>query len=191
MNQVDRLSGLPQDSIIGKSFGKADYTDTFKVPVYNCQDYSIDYLTALFFTSVPAWINSLLSLRHLLGKLIGLHGGAVRNFKEPDQSLRYEIGSKAVLFKVYDRNDAEIVMADNDKHLNFRTSLFLERVKDKDHGYLYSSTIVHYNNIFGRIYFFPVKPFHQLIIKTMLKVESKKLNRNQQLVPLLNRTHHE
>ena len=185
MTKVDRLCRRPPDSIIGESFSKTDYADTYKVPVYNCQDYSIDYLTALFFTSMPLWINGLMSLRNSLVKLWGLRGANVRHLNEPDRSIHYEIGSKAVLFRVHDRNDVEIVLAENDKHLNFRTSLLVVRGNDKKQGYLYCTTIVHYNNIFGKLYFFPVKPFHQLIIKAMLKIVSTKLNHQNQAVGYL------
>ena len=136
MNKIDRLSGPPQDSIIGESFGKIDYSDTYKVPVYNYQDYSIDYLTALFFTSIPSWINGLMLLRNSLVRLLGLRSSAIPQLNEPDFSIHYEIVSKAVLFRVYNKNDHEIVMEENDKHLKFRTSSFVVRAEDKNYGYL-------------------------------------------------------
>ena len=67
-------------------------------------------------------------------------------------------------------------MAENDKHLNFRTSIMIENVKDKNSIRLYLSTIVQYNNFWGRFYFMFVKPFHQLICKTMLKILLKNID---------------
>ena len=58
-------------------------------------------------------------------------------------------------------------MAENDKHLNFRTSVLIDRKEPLSHIYL--TTIVKFNNIWGRLYFIPVKPFHRIIIKTLLK----------------------
>jgi hypothetical protein len=175
VNIVIKVSGFPPKSAINESFGKIDYLDTYKAPIYNYQDYSIDYITALFFTSLPAWVKVLLSFRNFIVKFFGLQGGDINKLKEPDKSIYFAIGSKAVIFKVHNRNINEIVMAEKDKHLNFRTSLLIEDSTDKDFGYLYCSTIVQYNNIFGKLYFLPVKPFHKLIIKTMLKIVSKKL----------------
>jgi hypothetical protein len=37
------------------------------------------------------------------------------------------------------------------------------------------TTMVEYKNIFGRIYFLPVKPIHQLIVKGTLKKMIKKI----------------
>jgi len=53
-------------------------------------------------------------------------------------------------------------MAENDKHLNFKTSV-LASVNETGMD-LYFTTIVHFNNIWGRLYFIPVKPFHRLIL---------------------------
>ncbi len=178
MSKVVKLKELPPNSIINESFGKSDYIDTYKVPIHNNQNFSIDYITALFFTSLPSWIKNLLSFRNFLVKYFGLKGGDINKLQEPDKSIYYSVGSEAVIFKVHSRNENEIVMADNDKHLNFRTSILIEKT-DKGYDYLYSATIVHYNNILGRLYFLPVKPFHKMIIKTMLKIVSEKLKPNE------------
>lgn len=79
----------------------------------------------------------------------------------------YPIGSKAVLFRVTDRNESEIVMDEDDKHLNFKTSVMVERINGFTQVWL--TTIVHFNNTLGRLYFWPVKPFHKALIKSRLK----------------------
>jgi len=37
------------------------------------------------------------------------------------------------------------------------------------------TTLVIYNNWFGRLYFFPVKPFHKLIVQSGLKISIQEL----------------
>jgi hypothetical protein len=175
MEKIRTYLDIPQKSIINKSFGKTDYSDTYSISIHNSQNYSIDYLTGIFFTSIPIWIKNLLSFRNFLVRFFGLRGGNIDKLKKPYKSVHYTIGSEALIFKVFDRNENEIVMADNDKHLNFRTSVMIERISDTDIINLYSSTIVYYNNIWGRLYFLPVKPFHKLIIRTMLKIISKRI----------------
>ena len=66
-----------------------------------------------------------------------------------------------------DRNDNEIVMAGEDKHLKARFSI--QQVENIKYKSIYFTTLVHFNNIGGRIYFVPVKPFHVIIIRNMLK----------------------
>ncbi len=176
MEKVKTYLDFPKQSIINKSFGKTNYKDIYCISIENSQDYSIDYLTGLFFTSMPDWIKILHSFRNFLVQFFGLQGGDIDKLKKPDKSVHFAIGSEAVIFRVSDRNENEIVMAENDKHLNFRTSLMIERINDTDIINFYSSTIVHYNNIWGKLYFLPVKPFHKLIIRTMLKITAKRIN---------------
>jgi len=55
--------------------------------------------------------------------------------------------------------------------LNFRVSLLLsEQKNNKLNKNITVTTIVMYNNWFGRLYFFPVKPFHKLIVQSGLKI---------------------
>ena len=83
--------------------------------------------------------------------------------------MHYNVGERAVVFHIIDRSESEIVMAEDDKHLYFRTSLFVEKINEKSLNNVYLTTLVHFHNFWGRLYFTPVKPFHKLIMKTMLK----------------------
>lgn len=183
MKKIKTDCKFPANSIMNELFGKIDYQDCYCISMHNPHNYSIDYLTELFFTSSPEWINKLLTFRNFIVSFCGLKGSNIDKTKKSDPSVHYSKGSKVSIFNVYDRNDHEIVMAENDKHLNFRTSVMIEKGTDTSTIKLYSSTMVHYNNIWGRLYFLPVKPFHQLIIKTMLKI----LLKNTERIKLVNK----
>jgi hypothetical protein len=175
-----KINGMPSaNSSINKSFGKIDYQDGYYISIHNSHNYSIDYLTGLFFTSSPEWINKLLIIRNFIVSFFGLKGGIIDKTKQPTPSVYYPKDSKVGIFNVYDRNDHEIIMAEDDEHLNFRTSVIIEKTTDTDMIQLYSSTIVHYNNIWGRLYFLLVRPFHQLIVKISLKVLAKKIEKRE------------
>ena len=83
---------------------------------------------------------------------------------------------RAILFSVIDRSETEIVMAEDDKHLYFRTSLFVEETSDQNRENVYLTTLVQFHNIWGKLYFSPVKPFHKLIMKALLTNFSKRFN---------------
>ena len=127
-------------------------------------------LGKLFFSTGPKWIDSLFALRNKIVKFFGLkvsnsiseRGIQLKNFKcqENDQ-----IG----LFKVFLSNENEVVLGENDKHLDFRVSLFLKNIEGKNNKELTISTLVRFNNLFGKLYFIPVKPFHSFIVPSMLK----------------------
>lgn len=56
------------------------------------------------------------------------------------------------------RNENEIVMAEDDEHLSFRTSVLTQHYGNKTT--IYQSTIVRFKNFWGRLYFLPVKLFY-------------------------------
>jgi Protein of unknown function (DUF2867). len=153
-------SQLPVKSIIANDFGVIDYWDSFRItkPIKE----SLDKIAADIFTTEPRWVKSLMSVRNSLVRIFGLKTDKL-NQKEIKNF--YPVGSRLAHFTVLDRNEYEIVLGEDDKHLNFRTSVFI----DKANSSIYLSTIVQFNNIGGKIYFFPVKPFHRFIIKSCLK----------------------
>ncbi|HNP79162.1 MAG TPA: DUF2867 domain-containing protein, partial [Cyclobacteriaceae bacterium] len=83
------------------------------------------------------------------------------------------------LFRVYDKNDFEVILGEDDKHLDFRVSLLL--VPDsKNPGIkkLLITTLVRFNNVWGKVYFLPVRPFHKLIVPSMLNNMISQLTSN-------------
>ena len=148
-------SKIPQKSIISTNFEKIDYSDSYRIN--KATNETIEQLTKNLF-KLPKWVALLMKLRNALMKPFGL---------KTDENNQNELGG---YFPIIEKTENEIVMAINDKHLNFRTSVFI----DKELSGIHLTTIVHYNNIGGKFYFFFVKPFHKIIIKSMLRRELKK-----------------
>ena len=130
-----------------------------------------DEVGILFFKSGPKWVEKLFDLRN---KLVGIFGlktpGKSGTPKNIPEHFKCEIGDQLGLFKVFDKSDNEIILGEDDKHLDFRVSLFIKNnLEDKTTKSLIISTTVKFNNWFGRLYFLPVRPFHQIIVPVMLK----------------------
>jgi len=130
-----------------------------------------------------------------VGQLFNLRNKIVAKFglKIPDgtndpqeqlKNFRCEPGERIGLFKVFASHENEVILGEDDKHLNFRISLFLEKFSDKNSKKnLTVSTTVVFNNWLGRVYFLPVRPFHSLIVPTILKGIIKDLEkRNEEFV---------
>ena len=77
------------------------------------------------------------------------------------------------MFQVFDKNENELILGEDDKHLNFRISLFIDHQSKE----IIITTTVIYNNWFGKLYFLPVKPFHRFIVPSMLKAIIKELGK--------------
>lgn len=178
--ETTQYNTLPDNSIISKDFyGDIHFMDSFGIEIETKENFSIDYLTALLFTSVPRWVRLLLAIRDFMVKPFGLETGQIPEQTALDTSIRYNRGDWAVFFSVIDRADSEIVMAEDDKHLYFRTSLYIRKNSDSKHQHLFLTTIVQFHNVWGRIYFALIKPFHKLIIKRMLTNFTKVLHESQ------------
>lgn len=161
MQSVKRVKEIPDSSLIKIGFDNIDYWDSYKTE--RIVSGTIENITTDMF-ELPNWANILLSIRNRAVKIFGLKTDSTKSVNDP---VNFVVGSKAGFFNVIDRNENEIVLGENDKHLNFRVSVLIK--KQDAISVIYLITIVKFNNIWGWIYFLPVKPFHQLIIKTMLK----------------------
>ena len=177
MKNIHKFNKVPNNSIINRNIkGGIHYVDTFRIEITNTNDYSVDYLTALFFTSIPEWARMLLKVRDIIVKPFGLEIEIFPEQETLEKSLYYNVGKRAILFSVIDRSETEIVMAEDDIHLYFRTSLFVEETSDQNRENVYLTTLVQFHNIWGKLYFLPVKPFHKLIMKALLTNFSKRFN---------------
>ena len=149
MNKVLKSENIPAKSTIANSFGTIDYHDTYSIT--KVSDKSAEEISKKLM-QFPDWVNMLFLIRT---RIVGLFG--LKTDKNTSKSDAF--------FKLIENRDEEIVMGEDDKYLNFRASV----LKDKASGTISLTTVVHYNNIWGKVYFFPVKPFHKIIMKVLLK----------------------
>jgi hypothetical protein len=153
-------STLPESSLLKNI--PHDYVDRYSAAL-NAQGLTIEQVGKAFFSSSPAWVDWLFALRNRIVSLLGLKTSGAR--EAVLQNFKCEVGESVGLFKVFDKNEREVILGEDDKHLNFRVSLFL----DRENNALIVSTIVDIHNWLGTLYFLPVKPFHKLIVPTIVK----------------------
>ena len=173
---------IPSASVLNTSCKKFDYIDSF-MGVFNDNQNLISTtdIGKAFFTSGPKWVEKLFSLRNKIVSIFGLKTSGNSDNKEKQLELfKCNPGDQLGLFKVFFKNENEIILGEDDKHLNFRISMFVNDSK-KGTKRLTISTTVEYNNWFGKLYFFPVRPFHKLIVPTMLKGIIKKIEKDNKL----------
>jgi len=170
-NKVKRTNEIPEYSVISKNFDDIHYCDSFSILTQTNEN--LDTITTEVFQT-PQWADMLMTVRNTVTKLVGLDAGGYK--KDTHISDFYPVGSRAVYFTVIDRNENEIIMAENDKHLNFRISIMVNR--EGDNVTIYLTTLLKFNNLLGKLYFFPVKPFHRLIVISLLKGASLRLGKN-------------
>lgn len=160
MKRIVKSRETPHKSIIGNGFGKMGYCDSYRIVKQT--DETVDKVITDIFTA-PKWVVMLMKLRNRAVKIFGLKTDGNEDMEKADY---YPVGSKAVYFTVTDRNENEIVVGKDDKHLCFRASVLIDKQVE---SFIYLTTAVRFNNIWGKLYFFPVKPFHGIIMKALLK----------------------
>ena len=155
MKTVEKVE-VPRDSLIA-AVPFSDYADAYRVKLDAERYPDVDSVARAFVETSPAWISALMRLRDALVGPFGLKR-SVDAPTSPDF-----IG----FFRVLERNDREILAGEDDRHLDFRISFLYE-----PDGWLVVTTVVKFNNAFGRAYFVPVAPFHRRIVPAMLRAVS-------------------
>ena len=148
------------------------YMDTFSITLNRSHD--VLQVVKAMFLSIPDWIKAMMVLRNTLVSGLGLKTSSeTDDYQKIIEAFDGKLGSSIGLFHVFDRSDHEIILGENDQHLDFRASLLLTPSKDKQE--LAFTTTVVFNNTLGKVYFAIVKPFHVIVVKSMLKATKKYL----------------
>jgi len=155
-NEAVRLKAIPGGSVVTEGFGRVDYADSYAISAST--DHSAKQIAEAFFDT-PRWVDSLMWLRDRIVRVFGLKTG---------KDLSDENGEKRLFTTISETQD-EIVMGESDRHLDFRVSVMI----DRQGGCIITTTIVHFNNFWGKLYFLPVRPFHKVIVKSLMKRQIK------------------
>ena len=126
-----------------------DYSDRFSAIVRVTKPISAKKLSEQFFYA-PKWIRGLMNLRNAIMKPFGLKDS--RNLSDLVSVISYNIA----------------IISKNAKHLDSVIEFYTAKIDIENHE-ISVSTIVHFNNRMGRCYFTVIRPFHNVICKTLLK----------------------
>lgn len=175
---------IPAKSILKKNSELFDYIDSYQSLFYDTEEIIDSTKIGILFFSGRSRIGStLFTIRNNIVRLFGLKTpGKVSNKLKMRDSFKCEPGDQFGLFKVFDKTENEVILGENDKHLDFRVSLFIDRILDEaGQKSLTITTTVKFNNLFGRVYFLFVRPFHKLIVPAMLKRMIKRIENEKSI----------
>ncbi|MDP3229685.1 MAG: DUF2867 domain-containing protein [Acidovorax sp.] len=122
----------------------------------------------------PRWTEQLLAVRNKLVRVVGLKGaGQLQDVHPPASGASaadarsYRVGDQVGIFLIRHLSDTEVVMGQDDKHLDVQVSL----TKHGQPGSVPTvviSTVVHIHNTLGHAYMAVITPFHRRIVQVML-----------------------
>ncbi|MDQ3394343.1 MAG: DUF2867 domain-containing protein [Bacteroidota bacterium] len=183
---------VPKTPLLDNALPKIDYSDTFACKFICGEPLVVDDFVKGFFSSAPKWVEALFMARNKIVRLAGLKAPNQQDKIAELAAFKIEKGGRLGLFKIFDRSLNEVLMGEDDKHLDFRVSFLLERVSpakeiiaggdNKQNRYsLTVTTLVSFKNIWGKIYFLPVKPMHKIVVNEMIRSIVKDL-KNKKVV---------
>ena len=173
---MTRKVPIPADSLV-REYLPADYTDAYCREVTTVKALSPDEMLIRFWTGQPGWVKSLFRLRNFLVRFVGLKGGEGLDTEAFEKSIRE--GGTYGLSSVRAKNERETVMLLTDKHLDASLSVYVAEEGAKKR--VYAITLVKFRRTLGRVYFFVIRPFHALIVKSMLKRAIKQMLKKTEL----------
>jgi Protein of unknown function (DUF2867) len=134
----------------------SDYADAFALLIPGNVS-ALDVAQAMV-TRPPAWINALMSMRNGIVAPFGLKAGT-----RDQQAGLAKIG----IFPVISASASRVVAGMDDRHLDFRIVIDVERHAGAQ-TYAMVTTLIRRHNWLGRVYLGLVLPFHKLIVPAML-----------------------
>ena len=156
---------LPTQSAVATVYESMNLADAFAIQLPFGTSSDPDVLWRFLISQQPSWIGRLTNVRDAIVACIGLktakHLATLSSEAKADR-----IG----IFKVYGKSESEIVLGEDDKHLDFRLSVL--RTPDLSPtlgGQLTVSTVVHCHNLLGRAYILVIAPFHCQVVKASLR----------------------
>jgi hypothetical protein len=156
---------IPPESRIVKAFASTNLADAYSIELPPETSSNPELLARFIFSHQARWINSLIAVRDAIVGGFGL--------KTAKQLISFGAESKTGrvgIFKIYGTSPTEIVLGEDDKHLDFRLSVLCSNQPSPGgKRQLTLSTVVHCHNRLGRLYILVVAPFHRLVVQSSLR----------------------
>jgi hypothetical protein len=149
-----RWAGLAETSLAARALPSVDYFDIFSTQVGGA--ITLEEVARRVFAGRPP---RLMRLRDALVRPFGLKTSP----SGPRPPLSFRPGERIGLFTLFERRADELLLGEDDRHLDFRVCL---RLAD---GEASLATAVRFRSLFGRAYFFLIRPFHALVVQGMLR----------------------
>ncbi len=167
--KVKSMTQPAANTLIEKEFKRydgGDYFETYRIELPQDTGSFKTHIQYILESERPKWFSHLYGVRDAIVGPLGLKTLKM-SFDTKVVPTDFIVGEQFRTFKITAMDENEIVFGDEDKHL----ALFCSISKSTHNGqnYLYVTTLVQFKNVWGSVYFFPVKPIHKLMIKTRLK----------------------
>ena len=157
---------LPASSRVTRIYAHPNLADAYTIRLPDNATSDPELLARFMFSHQAAWVGKLLRVRDAL-----VAGFGLKTAKHLEESGRSEPDKHVSVFRIYERTIDEIILGEDDKHLDFRVSVFQETRAEAAGGgrYLTVSTVVRCHNLLGRTYILLITPFHEMVVRSSMR----------------------
>ena len=160
---------IPSQSAVATAFESMNLADAFSIRLPPDASTNPDVLARFIFSVQPSWIGALTSIRDAIVAGFGLKTAKHLSTLSSDATA-----SRISIFRIFAATRTEVVLGENDKHLDFRLSILCTPCSPPDTGNrLTLSTVVHCHNRLGRTYLSVIALFHRQVVRASLRRAAK------------------
>lgn len=153
---------MPPESKLSRLFARVDFSDAYAVALPPGAITDPEQLGRFILGNQAPWVAMLMSLRDAMVAGFGLK--TARQLKQSDGAPD---DRRVHIFKIYEITEREILLGEDDAHLDFRLSVMCRDVGGARQVVV--STVVCCHNLLGRSYMKVIKPFHRIIVRDSLQ----------------------
>lgn len=157
-----RATSLPAGSALAPLREWATWTDCWEAPVTRIELSALELHLAMM-RLTPRWVDPLMDWRDRFARLAGLR--PVGRFDAAAYPRVVTPGDRLGIFTVRAVTHTEIVMGDDDRHLDFRLSVSRYEAEGPK---VAVAMVLKTHNRLGRLYMLAVGPIHKIIVRSML-----------------------
>lgn len=153
---------VPAESLVSSVYPSTDLADAFSIRLPDNASTDPEVLARFIFAHQGSWVGWLIRLRDALVARFGI---------QTSKQFEAAAGARISFFRIYGKRAHEIILGEDDMHLDFRLSV-LRRTHASERGrttHLVLSTVVRCHNRLGRRYILLISPFHRLVVKSSLR----------------------
>jgi hypothetical protein len=156
---------VPPESGIANAYLSMNLADAYSIELPAGASTDPERLARFIFSQQAPWVGRLMTVRDALVAGFGL--------KTAKHLTTLGAGGgvgRVGIFRIYSTSRTEIVLGEDDKHLDFRLSVLCSgQPLPGARRHLILSTVVHCHNRLGRLYILVIAPFHRWVVQSSLR----------------------
>jgi hypothetical protein len=160
---------VPDGSKVRQAVGTVHFCDAYQAPLSRA-GVSVEQAYRAVFGHRSGWADALMTIRGWLVAPFGLMHPTKEIYQAAEESFRrsgYQVGQRVGIFTIQSIEPNELIAGEDDRHLDFRVSVF--KAAQRGAETVTVSTVVQINNTLGRLYLQLIKPFHRVIVRSMVQ----------------------